>query len=342
MDGQLNLSSTRKHLSDALLAIPAGRVRCIFGATFAEASAALNEAEPEAHAPLGLLVQSTPGQDSGALVEIVIRSLAETALNLWPRWWSTLDFGPSESFDLRVAQMRVHTADLPRAVIRPWAVRAIGLAAEGKLPVVDGISREVQLRQLALAIHSAGLVLGVFVDGPSASDAVLVSLVHACTWMARNADVGVALLSATNLSDHEAVQRVLYGAHAIPALVAPSSLRDDEPGPKPLTKQMKEQRIWLGPVLGRPHPNSPGELKLYDAIQADSELAPLFTFTCMSIQCSLRVRWLIYSGKADASWWRWTATSTTATKRHSQAIGIGITAFWLAAISSCGLSTRTS
>ncbi len=40
----------------------------------------------------------------------------------------------------------------------------------------------------------------------------------------------------------------------------------------------EQEDVWLWPVLGQPHPNSPGELKLANALMADADLAELFRY----------------------------------------------------------------
>lgn len=115
-------------------------------------------------------------------------------------------------------------------------------------------------------------------EDEAAPDYRLTALVHAAEWLSRQADLGVALLLPLGLRDRQPLQRVLYGAGAIEPLMAETAEREQAEDYVRGPPDADGVKVRIGPIIGRPHPNSPGELKLYAAIQADPELAPLFTF----------------------------------------------------------------
>jgi very-short-patch-repair endonuclease len=90
--------------------------------------------------------------------------------------------------------------------------------------------------------------------------------------VAKETAAQVLVLVPRTLADRPALDSILYGAeHVGPAgaMDAPSEVR---------TRPLREARHRVFPIIGRPHPFSPGEKLLATTLRNDPDLAPLFGF----------------------------------------------------------------
>jgi hypothetical protein len=210
-----------------------------------------------------------------AYVEQVIAVLAETAMRLWPVWFTDVTFAMccDDALGRQAAGViaREAAARAP-GVSYPWVEAAARLALAGRPPRVAGVLPTIELAQLSLAISRLGLVfitdVSVAADAPRAS-----ALAHALEWVARHSRAAVVALFAELPPLDSPFDRVLYGAHRV--------IADADPGTTDYDSDAGESvgsETWLAPWRGAPHPLSEIEQRLAAMLSDDTELAALFCF----------------------------------------------------------------
>lgn len=260
---------TADAVADIILQAPASAVISLAGIKSERLRLLLDHADviPNGRRALFLSLSDTPSAER--IAEQTVDALADTALQMWPVWYSTVSFADirKDTLGREAACSRVlEIAKVLPDVSRPWAERAITLALAGRRPRVLDVALATELEQLCLAINRGGLVL---VTNAGGSEASAVRLVYALEWMMRNAHLAVVVLFESLPDDKSAYDRILYGARCIELEkeVAPSTSAEDLVAP-----------TWLAPVQGMPHPLSETEQRLAKAISSDAELAPLFGY----------------------------------------------------------------
>jgi very-short-patch-repair endonuclease len=234
----------------------------------------VDQAEHISDDPRVLFVRLRSAGSVEAYVEQMIAVLAETAMRLWPVWFTDLSFAMcrNDALGHRAAGViaRESAARTPN-VSSSWAEAAARLALAGQPPRVAGVLPATELAQLSLAISRLGLVLVIDVSAaarvPSPS-----ALAHALDWVAQHSHAAVVALFAELPPVDSPFDRILYGARRViadgPETAAPLLEAGDSVG----------QETWLAPWRGAPHPLSEIEQRLATMLTADSELAPLFRF----------------------------------------------------------------
>lgn len=215
-----------------------------------------------------LFMSLQPGKSVDAYVEQVIAALAETAMRLWPDWFTGVSFAVcrNDAPGRRAARaiVRAAAARMPR-IDRNFAEAAIRLVLAGRPPRVAGTLPAIELAQLSLAVSGAGLVF--VADANAAATAAPEALAHALEFVAQQASTGVVALFNEPPPPASPFDRVMYGARRV--------IADDRhvahgeaPGPA----------ISLAPWTGAPHPLSEIEQRLHARLALDAELAGLFSF----------------------------------------------------------------
>ena len=260
---------TADAVAEIILRAPASAIISLAGVKSERLRLLLDHADgtPDRRRALFLSLNGTPSAEE--IAEQVLNSLADTALQMWPVWWSTVSFADirGDTLGREAARSRMReTAKVLPAVSRPWAERAIIIALEGRRPRVPDIALATELEQLCLAINRGGLVL---VTNAVGSEAGAVALVHALEWMTQNAHLAVVVLFDSLPNGKSIYDRILYGARCIEweSDIAPSTPAEDFAAP-----------TWLAPIQGMPHPLSKTEQRLAKALSLDAELAPLFGY----------------------------------------------------------------
>lgn len=209
-----------------------------------------------------------------AYVEQVIAVLADTAMRLWPVWYTDVSFAMcrNDTLGRQAAGLvaREAATRIPN-VSSTWAETAARLALAGHPPRVAGALPAIEIVQLSLAISRLDLVfvtdIGAAAYAPSAS-----ALAHALEWVAQRSRAAVVALFAELPPLDSPFARLLYGARRVIA---------EDPGTAALELEAGESigpETWLAPWRGAPHPLSEIEQRLAAMLNADTELAPLFRF----------------------------------------------------------------
>jgi very-short-patch-repair endonuclease len=135
--------------------------------------------------------------------------------------------------------------------------------------------------------------VAVVVPRDDAPDERLLGLTQSAHWLARETRARVGVVLPETAAGRAVLDSILYDAPRIPAATKPgasadlglrpgtASLPRGDGGPAAAAQRhlhLDEERFRVLPVIGHPHPFSPGEQALAAAIRADAELGPLFGF----------------------------------------------------------------
>lgn len=204
----------------------------------------------------------------------VVDQLAESALSAWPDWTQGID--------------------------QRWQVAAESLAQVGIRPIPPEYPPASQVKNLAAVLPPNLLILLALTDHTSLNETIdprLDGLCRTASWLAQNADAKVGVLVNESLGGrvefasidyepihwptetlaHESIDETLRpgiaGANRDPSNDVAGTSRSGS-----ANQQSTENKLRFWPILDRPHPNSPGEQALAQALSNDTELAGLFRF----------------------------------------------------------------
>jgi hypothetical protein len=178
-----------------------------------------------------LLVRIESASAAEEIVERVIVLLADTALRLWPLWFTDISFAECRSDTLGPAAARIIARQAAKAVdglSPPWVETAVAVALNGRKPRVTGVAPAVELAQLTRALSRAGLVL---ILEPAEPDHAPAALVRALEWIAQNAPVAVVAIFPQLPANDPPWDRLLYFARQI--VLAPGDFQPDPRAVRP-------------------------------------------------------------------------------------------------------------
>ncbi len=293
------------HLLAQLSEISAGRVRLCFAPDVVDALVGLESvcgSEPD---PPLLALSWPQDTDTNGAIKHVVTSLAGVALARWPDWYdehapfAQPDLGASmlSEYDGRVINRLGET----RSTLDPaWTRQAVQHCRRGIRPVLDGFSHPVQMKQLILAAAQDNLVLLMALESREAHTTELLCFARAAAWIAGETRVRVAAIVPSEFREAAALDAISYGAVLLEdrpeqgmarASRSPSRAEGRSntgnqarlPGGevrRSTSRRPKDEpsRLVLPPIIGGPHPASPGEQLLARWLARDAELAPLFAF----------------------------------------------------------------
>jgi hypothetical protein len=264
-----NLKIPADAVPDHVLRAPASGIVALAGIDSERLRLLLDHADVPMGERRALFLSLNGMPNAKKIVEQAVDALADTALRMWPVWYSGVSFadirGDTLGREAARARVRAMTKAMPH-VSRAWAERAATLALDGRKPRVLDIALATELEQLCLVINRGGLVL---ITNSGGSEAEGAALVHALEWMTRKAHIAVVVLFETLPESKSPYDRILYGAQCIELTESASLSTPAQDFATP---------AWLAPVQGMPHPLSVTEQRLAKAIVLDAELAPLFGY----------------------------------------------------------------
>jgi hypothetical protein len=206
-------------------------------------------------------------------VEQVIALLADTAMRLWPVWFTDVSFATCRDDTLgRQASSLIAREAAGRTpnLSSTWSEVAVHLALAGRPPRVAGALPAIELSQLSLTVSRHGLIFVVDVSALAEVPDPL-ALAHALEWIARHSHAAVVALFAELPPLDSPFARILYGARSLTA--------DADPGlAQPEARESARSDTLLAPWRGAPHPLSEIEQELAARLGDDAELAGLFYF----------------------------------------------------------------
>ena len=263
--------------------IPTGTARAVLFNNFE--SSLVTQMSDEQHRLVLVPLKQIPRIEN--LISTVMGCLAEAALALWPCWYGVENIAEQPPSSLMLDSKK-------GSVQRHWFEAAKHYSALGKIPLIKSIPNTVQVEQLALAIALKELVVVISTSSENSPDERLLGIAQTANWLAREAQVRVAVLLPESAQQRAALDSILFNALHLDVVLpdnyaVANKSKDgiDVPiggGKTPQEHRSKkhpipdEEHYRILPIIGHPHPFSPGEQALATAIRADSELAPLFGF----------------------------------------------------------------
>jgi very-short-patch-repair endonuclease len=210
------------------------------------------------------------------MTDALLSELAEALLLLWPDWYhGTYPLDRRAEFPVMADRI---VRDQP--LVNPqWLAAAATLSDENRPPRTKQFSATVQARQLRLALSDGPLIVAVFVTERDPSSARLLGLARALEWLAREADATVAAVLPLELAGCRELDAINSGAQIWPPERANRATSQAVPVREESTPASAEERKHrVCPIIGRPHPASPGEQLIARQLQGDDELRELFEF----------------------------------------------------------------
>src|ERR1700730_13227471 len=124
-------------LVNRLLELKAGDAKCVLGIGLDDVCKRLLSLPPDLHRPIVLLRQIDAIPSTSQLINDVLLTLATTARNLWPVWFTDVDFGLGVSgADRAAVRSRIGQLSPPVAGLSAtWAREAATRALSGHLPL---------------------------------------------------------------------------------------------------------------------------------------------------------------------------------------------------------------
>lgn len=218
----------------------------------------------------------------------VLQTLAEAAYGLWPGWYGWqgpfLEGGDAASAET-ILLNRFKCLDLKKKsqdICLPWLKQVVQVCQARKVPLLSEFSRALQLSQLLLAIAPGRATIAIVVADPNPANHQLLGLAQSVRWIADKTQASIALMLSNQLATAPELDSILYGQvslSAVPSAGDTETLVNLQKIAEPEERgEPEEAKHVLIPVVGRPHPFSPGEKLLAERLAKDAELGPLFQF----------------------------------------------------------------
>jgi very-short-patch-repair endonuclease len=218
--------------------------------------------------------------DVHAVVDETVAAVAKAALDAWPDWYvgAAVHFASGNGTEAAAhneAARRAVLASQP-GVSAAWLRAAVARCAEKRVPLLTDFAVAVQARQLSVALSSGGPIVAMVLDAqprtgetrpPPPRPSRLRAFANAAAWLAKEAGARLVAVLPESLVRSAAIDSITYGACHLEARVDTEHPADQA---RPMTT------VW--PILGRPHPGSPGECLLAERLADDPELHGLFHF----------------------------------------------------------------
>jgi very-short-patch-repair endonuclease len=258
---------------ESVLSWSAGRVRTAFAASVSDVLADLKLWAADPGRSLRIVTDIHDRLPNlKALVGVSISNLAEIALALWPDWYGdAVRLPPRElstfEFERLLADRLAQSHRVRREVSITWVKAAATLCRVGQPPLPRGFSPAIQATQLALTIDPWNLLVVLGIEDTQPPAGRLLGLAWTAEWLARETSARVLVVIPGALASSEELDSINFGALAWP---------QHERKPDRIRPEEEDFRVW--PVLGRPHPYSPGEQLLARQLAQDESLSGLFSF----------------------------------------------------------------
>jgi very-short-patch-repair endonuclease len=251
-----------------------GRVRCLFS-TMVEDSIGKIRTWAKSRELGHRIVFFYPGEVPryGELIDQIVMVFAEASLADWPDWYgspglfaeSTESAWRSLSDDLttRTASKEHRTVHLP------WLKRAVASCRSGKRPWISEYNSTVQVQQLSLTLATEQLTLvvaGQFKE--DMTEGRLRGLAQVLEWVCRKTNAQVVAVLPREWLDRQELGSITSN-HFVLENAKHAAIE---------AKAADERVSIVCPIIGRPHPASPGEQKLAERIARDPMLNGLFEF----------------------------------------------------------------
>lgn len=147
-------------------------------------------------------------------LDAVIEAMAQAALSIWPRWYSSpiARFEASTEANPSLERVVSYARQQSLAFSETWTQRVWERCAKNKLPIAKRVVAAEQVRQLALAIDPHHLVLVVSVLRAETKKGRLQTLARAVEWMAAQTRAPLVFLAPAEWRDRAELDAVNFDA----------------------------------------------------------------------------------------------------------------------------------
>lgn len=240
------------------------------------------------------------------LIRDVVGLLADSALAAWPRWYNESEaLLQTDGIPFKTdadGEGIISLAKRQRKVLPGWFRRANARCMAGRSPILKKYSAEVQLCQLALAMSWRRFVFVLAIDAKQLELNEAKCFASICLWAAELGSMRIAVLIDDHLITHPGLEAICYDVHSLDegrlqgesqgsgtvkvqqSLYLSRYLLEEKADgtninrPKRQVARKNRRNCFAWPVIGVPHPFSPGEQRLAEQIDADPELRGRFRF----------------------------------------------------------------
>jgi len=259
-------------LDPSLFPKPA-RVRLVFARNVAEFLSHLTTKAEERAGEfrlVSIILDRLPALRS--LIDGILDRLADVALSLYPGWFGediSFDQIESSSFSFdRLLRERLDQSDhLRRALSLPWLRAARRLCRSGKPPIPRAFPASIHAAQLALAIDPGPLVIVLCLRQEKTDPGGLLGLARTADWLARETNARLLVVVPDTQAPTSELESIDF-----------EEVRWSPRPERPETVSEPEVNFRICPIIGRPHPFSPGEQLLAKRLANDAMLSGLFQF----------------------------------------------------------------
>ncbi len=207
------------------------------------------------------------------IIDHLLCEIAKMALSIWPYWFQSdlrMDstHGITDNRKIDIDSYLMEMGQTRTEISKEWLRLSIQACNKNSPPYFEQYPKTLQAQYLAKAIHPDRLLIAIRLTGIKTESGRIYGLIRAVEWIASNTKASIALLVEEELLDHPEMSSALCGS--IDSLLSHPHHRTDDLIPE------NKSAIW--PIIGMPHPLSPGEQLLSKRLLQDSELSPLFQF----------------------------------------------------------------
>jgi very-short-patch-repair endonuclease len=205
------------------------------------------------------------------LLEQFVQTLAEAARVLWPDWYDEAgsfeknanlsDPAIADQWTRQVVQSQRHRNS-------SWLKAALRSLRAGRRPSLPEFPLALEAQQLALALTQSDLLIAVCLEESDPEEERLLGFARGVEWLARETGAAVLAVLPASLKS----RRELDGINFQTVEWKPPQAATATP------LDVEEQKHLVCPIIGRPHPGSPGEQILSEYLSNDPELGSLFEF----------------------------------------------------------------
>ena len=203
------------------------------------------------------------------LIDALVHGLGQAALGLWPDW----PRGYEPAIDGRQLAQDSGPGFLRGTLCAAWLEAAEVQCRRGQVPLPPGYSQTVQVSQLGRVLGPEHLWIVLVVaenDQPAGS---WLALARGAEWLGRCSGARVLVLVPTASARLPELDGINFEPFTWPVPPAETAVAVLEAKPFP-TAENHPVGIW--PIVGRPHPLSPGEQRLAQRLEVDPDLSGLF------------------------------------------------------------------
>jgi very-short-patch-repair endonuclease len=272
-------------------AIQSGRATCLFSDDFSRVQLDL-EAWAGATSDYRVVsVQLDTIDDVSEIIESLLKRLASVLLLLWPDWYGgKFALDERAEFDRRVTRLRQEN---PR-VDRKWLTAVATRCRRGEVPYLKRYAVTTQARQLRQALAQRELIVAIYLPQPDPPAEPLYFLARISEWLSQEAEAALLLILPSHLRERTELDSINSRAFSWPPHTPQSTGQDvavaraadamhtagvaDTPPTSGLASVIDEQKHVVCPVIGRPHPGSPGEQLLARQLELEEDLRDMFQF----------------------------------------------------------------